>query len=181
VTVKFQSPEEEEAQNEVASPSTDDGQADATRSSDSEEGRLRHSHDPEDRYNHSHPDGDRPHRGHAEDGSPIFEVPDPSPDDESGCPGEPHLHITRNRAFGFPFGLMDIGHQIVTGKDPWTFSSHCPKCGELVQDRNSRRFQCTNEGCDGSWEVPRAHFGAAREAARHSPLGEELTMLTPEG
>ena len=109
----------------------------------------------------------------------LAETPEEPYDD--ACPHEPHLHVTANRRFGFPLGLMDLGHQIVTGKDPWNFSSHCPRCGTLVQDRNSRKFRCTAEGCDERWEVSRDQSSTAREAAKHSILGEEFVLLTPEG
>jgi len=139
---------------------------------------LFHSHDPEGRYGHSHDGGDSPHVGHAEDGSPVFEGETSEVEDD--CPSESHLHVVANRrlssyVLAIPFGPF------IPGKDPWNVSSHCPKCGKLVQDRNSRRFRCDSEGCDAQWEIPKDQMKAAREAASRAAIGEEFVMLTPVG
>lgn len=145
---------------------------------DADEPRLRHSHDSEGRYNHVHEGGDRPHLGHAEDGTPIFETPQiPDGEDESGCPKEPHLHVVANRRNAGPLLFLPFGGSLFGEKDPWNYSSHCPKCGTLVQDRNSRRFRCSSEGCDGGWEVTRDRLRAARSRAMSSPIGQESILL----
>lgn len=180
MTVKFARPKEEEA-GEVEGPVSEVESGEQTSDAQSNAGRLIHSHDPEGRYNHSHPEGDRPHVGHTEDGSPIFELPEPKPEEDDGCPEDAHLHVRLNRRLGMNFMLLDIGSQIVTGKGPWSLFSHCPKCGKVVEDRGGRHFRCDGDACDARWDVPRDQVRAARKAALHSPEGEEFAMLTPGG
>lgn len=110
------------------------------------------------------------------------EQPDPESElaEEDGCPAETHLHVTSNRRFPLlPF--MDIGPQLLSGKDPWNFSSHCPECGTLVQDRGNRRFRCSSPECEGRWVVPRGQVVSARKSAKSSPLGKEFVMLSGGG
>ncbi|MCI4320686.1 MAG: transposase [Thermoplasmata archaeon] len=99
-------------------------------------------------------------------------------DDPTGCPSEPHLHVTLNRRLGMNFFFMDVGHQLLTGKGPWSLFSHCPECGKLVEDRSGRHFRCDTDNCDSRWDVPREQVRAAREIALRTPDGEEAVILT---
>lgn len=173
MTVKFDDADESEPEAVEEAPAETGGSEPDPQAVDSH---LFHSHDLEGRYNHSHDGGDRPHTGHAEDGSPIFELPEAEPEPEGGCPNEPHLHVTLSRRVGMFLPFMDLGHQLVTGRGPWSLSSHCPSCGKAVEDRGGRRFRCDGDGCDARWEVPRDQVKTARSAALRGREGEEFVL-----
>jgi hypothetical protein len=117
----------------------------------------------------------------VEDDSPPVEEPEEETDDLGVCPREAHLHVAANRHLGMSFPWMDIGHQILTGKGPWSLYSHCPRCGKLVEDRGNPHFRCDGQDCEARWDVPREGVRAGRELARRSPEGEQVVLSTGGG